>query len=132
MTKPSSLSTNTTRAPVATIAPTVAMNVLGVVMTSSPGPTPDSSSGSRSASVPVPLDDREVAFAVSERAADRLEMNWYRIVNRRPDTHLLEMAAKRVALIRLDDVRVVHRTLGGLFVRDSNAGEIAEPLPVRG
>ena len=46
------LSVNTGVAPVIAIAPTVAMNVLGEVITSSPGPIPISFIGKMSESVP--------------------------------------------------------------------------------
>ena len=47
-----SMSTSTGFAPVAAIASSVAMNVLGTVTTSRPGPAPSATSASRSASVP--------------------------------------------------------------------------------
>ena len=48
------LSTNTGVAPTITIAPTVAMKVLGVVITSSPGPIPRAFMETYNASVPLP------------------------------------------------------------------------------
>jgi hypothetical protein len=47
-----SMSTSTGLAPVAAIASSVAMNVLGTVTTSRPGCAPSATSASRSASVP--------------------------------------------------------------------------------
>src|ERR1051325_4471657 len=49
---PGSISTNTGFAPSLTIEPTVAKNVKGVVITSSPGPTLRAIKGSKSASDP--------------------------------------------------------------------------------
>ena len=47
-----SMSTRTGVAPVPATASSVAMNVLGTVTTSRPGPAPSATSASRSASVP--------------------------------------------------------------------------------
>src|SRR5262245_11593961 len=52
--KSSLQSTNFVTAPVSAIAPTVAMNVLAAVMTSSPGPTPRAFNARRRPSVPDP------------------------------------------------------------------------------
>ena len=48
-----SMSTSTGFAPVPAIASSVAMNVLGTVTTSRPGPAPSATSASLSASVPL-------------------------------------------------------------------------------
>src|SRR5579864_2637302 len=225
MTNPSSLSTKTGRAPVATIAPTVAINVFGVVITSSPGPTPSRRRGKLRASVPVPtptacgmplssakrrsncstaapsvnspdrtsartssryasisancrsryekltrkrvsfrrisckcgylgcndltllrrelwihrdahdafrlpLGHREVPSAIPEWSCSRLQMNRHWIVDCRADAGRCKVSAERVALLSLDDERVIHAALVGAFRRSGDAIDVCESYAI--